>query len=114
MEYNGLPADLRDYLSNYSNEELLQDPNVIIRSIIRIHAVIQGGMGGLIEAVDIDNNDDEDELPMVDSSDLTESQDAEINVLSLSRSRMMNKDTVLFTTAALQTGDPSRFFEIKH
>ena len=54
--YHGLPEILAEYLSNYSNEELLENPIDIVRSIIRMHAVLKGGIGGLISVLD----DDED------------------------------------------------------
>ena len=60
--YHGLPEMLAEYLSNYSNEELLQNPIDIVRSIIRMHAMLKGGIGGLISAID----DDADELPEVE------------------------------------------------
>ena len=52
--YEGLPEDLAEYLSNYTNEELLQNPIDIVRSLIRMKAVLKGGMGGLISAIDDD------------------------------------------------------------
>ena len=50
--YNGLPDDLKEFLVNFSNDELLQNPLNVLRSIIRMQAMITGGMGGLIDAID--------------------------------------------------------------
>ena len=50
--YNGLPDDLKEFLVNFSNDELLQNPLNVLRSIIRMQAMITGGMRGLIDAID--------------------------------------------------------------
>ena len=34
--YQGLPEELQEFLFNYSNEELLQDPVNVVQSIIRM------------------------------------------------------------------------------
>ena len=36
VKFEGLPEDLAQYLFNYSDEELLQDPVTVLRSIIRM------------------------------------------------------------------------------
>ena len=58
--YTGLPEELTEYLFNYTNEELLHNPIDIVKSIIRMQAVIKGGMGGLIAM--IDNDDDSQQV----------------------------------------------------
>ena len=105
--YHGLPEILAEYLSNYSNEELLQNPIDIVRSIIRMHAMLKGGMGGLISVID----DDADELPEVD--ELTASQEDNVEDLAMSMRRNL-RDTTLFADAEIKTDDPSKTFEIKH
>ena len=52
--YNGLPEELKEYLVNYSSDELLQNPLTVLRSIIRMQAMITGGMNRLIEVIDAD------------------------------------------------------------
>ena len=54
--YNGLPEELKEFLVNFNNDELLQNPKNVLRSIIRMQAMITGGMGGLIEAIDQDQS----------------------------------------------------------
>ena len=34
--YNGLPEDLKEFLVNFNNDELLQNPKNVLRSIIRM------------------------------------------------------------------------------
>ena len=51
-----LPEDLKEFLVNFNNDELLQNPKNVLRSIIRMQAMITGGMGGLIEAIDQDQS----------------------------------------------------------
>lgn len=36
VHFEGLPEELQEFLFNYSNEELLQDPVTVVKSIIRM------------------------------------------------------------------------------
>ena len=54
--YNGLPEELKEFVVNFSNDELLQNPLNVLRSIIRMKAMITGGMGGLLETIDDDQS----------------------------------------------------------
>ena len=106
IKYHGLPEILAEYLQNYSNEELLFNPIGIVRSIIRMHALLKGGMGGLISVID----DDADELPEVELT-TSSSENAEDLFQSMRRNL---RDTALFTDAEIKTDDPSQTFDIKH
>ena len=55
--YTGLPEELQQYLINYTNEELLARPLDIVRSIIRMHALVLGG--GMNELMDVIADNDE-------------------------------------------------------
>ena len=70
-----------------------------------MHAMLKGGMGGLIQVID----DDNDELPQVE--EMTNSNDEEEFSNNLRRNL---RDTTLFADAEIKTSDPSQFFEIKH
>ena len=38
--FDGLPEDLTPFLDNYSNEEKLESPHTILRSICRMQAIL--------------------------------------------------------------------------
>ena len=44
--------ELQGFLSNYNNEELMQDPKNIILSIIRMQAMLRRGVAGLIDTLE--------------------------------------------------------------
>ena len=50
--FQDLPEALQPYLSNYSNEELIENPHMVLRSICRIQAVNDNaGDTNVIESV---------------------------------------------------------------
>ena len=61
--YNGLPQELQEYLINYNNEQLLKNPLEIVNSIIRMHAVVQGGLNELLNVIDGNLGEEEEKLP---------------------------------------------------
>ena len=40
VRFDGLPDDLTPFLDNYSNEEKLESPHTILRSICRMQAIL--------------------------------------------------------------------------
>lgn len=56
VEYAGLPAELRDFLYNFTVEELLENPEQTVHNIIRMNAMIAGGMSGLITIIEEDED----------------------------------------------------------
>ena len=67
-------------------------------------AVLKGGMGELISAIDDDQG-----LPEVE-----ETVDEDADTEKTNPLRRTARDTVLFADAEIKTSDPSQFFEIKH
>ena len=54
VSYAGLPEELQEFLFNYSNEELLQDPESVLQSIVRMQACFQKGVGaGVLLSMDV-------------------------------------------------------------
>ena len=60
MEYRGLPVELHELLFNFTNEELLANPLDIVHNVIRMNAMLAGGMRGLIATIDFEHPDEEE------------------------------------------------------
>ena len=43
VRYDGIPEPLREFLFNYSNEELAREPINVVKSIIRMQAILTKG-----------------------------------------------------------------------
>ena len=52
VTYKGLPPELEDHVCSFTNQELLENPVDSVRGMIRMHATVAGGIGGLFMAID--------------------------------------------------------------
>ena len=120
VKYTGLPDDLQEFLVNYRSEELLANPVEIVRSIIRMQAMLTGGMNQLLHTIDNDLElsgssmqvlvTDENQDPAFGEGNNNSAN----NLLHQSLRQMKFKDNVLFGDADTKTTDPSLYFKIKH
>ena len=110
---------------NYTNDELLQNPLIIIRSIIRMHAMLSDGMTALIDQIDQDGGENADSnrdsrlLEFDNKSDENEENAVQKHNLLQESNRYLNrsiraKDSVLFADSEIKMTDPSKFYELKH
>ena len=68
VSYAGLPEELQEFLFNYSNEELLQDPESVLQSIVRMQACFQKGVGaGVLLAMDVPTLNEENQPSIAQS-----------------------------------------------
>ena len=51
VRFEGLPDELKEFLGNFNAEEMLENPVVVVKSIIRMQAMLTHGMGGLFNMI---------------------------------------------------------------